>query len=581
MFLFYELVLMRISLNDNSISPDRYSLLNMQSINSTYSSSLKLDSYDGYNGRMLNLSYNSTKSNLKNMLTKNSGFLDMFNPLVTTQEKQFLQVDHNDGDRNGTDASWMQYNMLIYTVLNNMYIVLHNVTFSDYNSTSDNFNLNYLLNNMIDTFNYDMLPSEHLMVGSIMKSITGIKVVIYILVGLYFLNLGLTIISSVICIMKMYRRYSRIYESIEMIRLDTVEKKSEILLEVSKMLEKGRLKHLQIRDLGTKQMKKLKVNKASHINMSVKAKALNQMKRNKSESSNVSDNRTYCFQLLSSILMLIGLYLTIMTLILIRLTLYTFSNNNLASLYNKQESIVDTMGTIQKYRTTLLASVILKDRIGASKVKKYLNEYLEAENRNSSVFGSKISSLTQNLDFGSIGQDATTGLLNLYSSSLCEVVPELLGFHFACKAMDLGVPQKGLIQAYYSIKTMMDYLSASILDDLPASSILNNNNYISFEIAYQQIYLVSNDYLLKFVYKSLMDFTNFLIWRLNVMTIANIVVIVVMYTVISVLTFEYLFHIKDYMTFIFNIVPFDGVLDNQRVRVVFIMLFQLDKQYFS
>lgn len=582
----YIHTLIQIARNKGQISNDRYSVLNFSSSNQTEAAFLANTAigdlskytdvlYSGYWSR-LNEAYNQ-------MTVKDTTSQDFFDLLFGSQISLDVMLQKDDP---GYKQLMNEYNALSLFTNSIIYQLTHNIKKSDIVNGTSNIEINIFLKNTLTRLLIFLSTKPQDMANLVLDLLDKLKTSIVVIFVVNICLMVAAVAFSIIFLANTVRTFRKVCTCLEDMKADDLELRTDQLTYVAMLMEKARLHPQHIRNLSStgedyKKKRKLKA---------LKARSTTKLKdglRTPSHGSNaqrktgiVTGKGFYFFSILTSVIVL-GLFY---------IGQFTFSGiivNNLVSKLDKIDQLYDTettylklTGLLMQYRGAILQTAILGPSQEVQDV--FIKRYLQEENADKSTINQLINKISNTEFYSSNSYDrqVQSKVQSILTGNICDQL-DVITSKFLCSKLDVQIPQKGMTQVYYHIQNSLSQWFGRAGDTASFQPLMNSVDYVSFELAMTLLYQPAMRYLVNIYYDYIEYGLSVELGDIKTLITILIVFLLIFSVLFNVISILDIFRVKDELTHIFKTCSIDGVIENQRIRVVFLKLFALDNQYFS
>ena len=587
---FYQTLLMRIAYNGGKISSDRYVLLNLTS--TEFIKKFHLENYEHFSNAQFSSIWEELLKDSRDYYEKEENSVDYFDYFFDSQSTTKNGLERV-GDR---DSGFSISNSLYNTVLDMTNSVIFNIQqLSDKNAIDldmQESNMFYIVNNMMQSYSPAMSELSKVLSALIRHKLKHSRLSI---VALFFTSVGLMTIAmsvSITLIAKILKTFRLIFSCLEDMKLNHIEHRIVQLSYVGDLMDKEKLKPSHLKILSGKDQQDGLLDrkpKREIPNSPIRPDLLNQSRPSRQWSTRNKTGRQstrslYFFTLLSSIIIMGLFYIGQFTFSGIIAGNFVSKVNSVSELFEKEEQIMDIEILVTTYRSSILHTILIGRE--AQVFEAYIEEYAHRENSLSSDLASRLNALSNTqkmIDEEIQGLKIKTRFSSLLNSDICKLVPAFAGVETVCGELDVSIPQKGMVQAYYKVKSIFD-AQVRMLRENQTSELaqsMASQDYTSFELTYKLIYHETGMYMLQMFFSYINDYMVSSVQNAKTLITITMICLILLSCTFIVLTFRDIFRVKEEIAFSFKISSLNGIIDNQRIRVVFLKLFKLDNQYFS
>ena len=580
----YDNTLMRIARNKGIISNDRYksiALNESESIQHRFINNQSLFDYQAYSDKQLSSRWTSINTNFKNMMEKSEKSRSFFYLLF---EKKIELTVPIENDSPGFIEKMNEYNALSLLVNSVIYEIIHNMNRNQLSGTLDDVDLNIYLQNTLSEFLVYLSTMPVTLKDMISANLGDLSRDI---ITIYVLNVCLMVGSmacSIMLFVNIVRTFRRVFQCVQDLKIEDIETRVNQLSYVVSLMEKEKMYPQQLRCLtsGGDKFKKKKKRMNGYLNSGLESLVGRAAKNGQQRKNIAGMNKSfYFFTLLTSMAVLSLFYVG----------QFVFSGNIVSTLvsklkkidklYIKQTQLLELTGIIQQYRSSALYTMIIGKSDKLNQV--YFSRYHKYETSQTSRIAQLIDLVSKPLNYDSSSYDYTVNIQvsGIMTNNICNFIDQLQQYPFLCSKLDVQIPEKGMVQAFYHISDQIGYWMRELKAGRNPVQVLNSQDYISYELAVTAIYDTSMASLVQIYYDYIHYTLTVDIGNVETLITIAIVVVIVLSTLFTILSFRDIFRVKEELTYCFQTISIDGVVENQRIRVTFLRLFALDNQYFS
>lgn len=582
----YIHTLIQIARNKDLISNDRYSVLNFSTTNQTevaFVTNTSVNDFSKFSEVIYNGYWERLNNGYKRMIIKDSTSQDFFNLLFDNKINLDVMLQKDDP---GYQQSMNEYNALSLFTNSIIYQLIHNTKKSDILNGTSNIEMNIFLKNTLTRLLVFLSTKPQEMANLVLDLLDWLKTSIVVI---FVVNICLMVASvafSVIFLVNTVRTFRKVCICLEDMKAEDLEFRSDQLAYVATLMEKSRLHPQHIRNLSStgedyKKKRKLKALKArSPTKLKDGTPNPTKGKNVQRKTGVVTGKGFHFFSILTSVIVL-GLFY---------IGQFIFSGiivNNLISklgkinqLYDTETSYLKLTGLLMQYRGAILQTAILGPSQEVNNL--FVKRYFEEENSGKSTIDLLINKISNTEFYSSNPYDrqVQTKVQSILTGNICEQL-DVVTSKFLCSKLDVQIPQKGMTQVYYHIQNSLSQWYGRIGGTTSFQPLLNSVDYMSFELANTLLYQTAMRYLVNIYYDYIEYGLTVELGDIKTLITISIVFLVIFSVLFNLISILDIFRAKDELTHIFKTCSIDGVIENQRIRVVFLKLFALDNQYFS
>jgi hypothetical protein len=595
----HEYLLIRIGLNEGSTDKNRYTSLKISADNPLYSSFIstsRIDDFEQYSNIKIAEMWTRLDTSMKEFLKKDN-YAQSFFKLFFDQRATFVMELTSDVSKT-FEVKMSEYAAFMLLVRTGSYNVTNSGDLSLIKSTTDWVELNYLFRNTLNRFLITLDGLDTSIKSMIEDSLNSLKLKVFIILYINITLVAVSLIFSIYFLIKILRKFRSIFQCIEDIRQPQMEERMAHLVYVMTLMERPYLRPSMIslarkpRDEDVEQNKE-RYKASSEVKARLKSAAnaksgsnhptakQNHMQMKKRSTMQLTSRKLYFFTLLTSIIVLGLFYCGQFVFSGIIVTSFVGKITKIHSINDQEFKIQELNKLLQEYRNALLQYSVLGRDVETEK--NYLERFNALETADKSDLTTRITHLEVPTALSNKGRDAEIKRVfeAVMYSNLCDTLDNLKQYRFLCDIVDVQIPQKGLLQAYFRVKSFFGLMMSYINSPTDSQSFLKSPEYLNFEFAYQNIYSPAGLFIMNYFAENVEAY--FLEEVLNVQTMIaiSVAVLILFSSTFTILTFKDIFKVKRELSFVFQVCPLEGMVDNQRIRVLFLRLFKLDNQYFS
>lgn len=590
----HEQILMRLALDKGLVSADRYSVLGFQQDENSGQIEREFATVDFnlYTDKQIDSNWLQLDGAMSDFFKKEEATSIYFDAFFVSSLNVTMQILKDTA--RSFDIKMSAYSAIKLIITNAIYNVSTTEDKATINASSDWVELHTVLRNTINRLlrSLESIEGVHkqILESNFSKLRNRVLVVFITNIGTIFIFLTVSCFLYAMII----SRYRSIFKCLEDIKVHDLLARIDMLTYVTALMEKEILKpgYLHVFK-GTSyilpiQSKQTQLHKQNNVLMPP-ARLRKGANKNRNPGHAVdkirfnamySRRKLYFFTLLTSIIVLGLFYLSQLVFSGIIVTSFLSKVSDTQSITNMEYKVLGLNKLLTEYRNALLEYAVLG--IQPETMSNYLDKFGAKELPDHSDLTEKINSLSsyssENLNklhyiFAKVN--------SVLHSDVCSSVAELNGKEYLCKLIDVQIAQKGLLQAYFRIKAMFGKLMTLLPKPQELVEYLNSPEYIHFEFGYSHIYSVSSLYLAQYLHSSAQDYFETEVIRVYALIAISVAALFLFSSTFTILTFKDIFKVKRELTFSFQICPLEGLIENQRIRVVFLRLFKLDNQYFN
>lgn len=581
--------LMAIARNKDIFSNDRYSAVgfNMsQSEQINFEQSHSVLDYRLYSTKRFDYLWKDLDSNFRLFLDIGQNTDSSFFSVLLGQKINLeLTVESNSPTftqpLNGLVSLELLVNSAIFELVH-----MQNKNLLSFNT--DDVLLNLFLKNTLPNFivSLSTMPQtlRDLVVG-IMGGLSNNVLAIYI-VNVCLMVVAMT--ASIYFFTKIIRTFRSVCLCLDELKLEDIEVRGNQLSYVISLMDLEKLNPQHIRNLSSggdtaiKRRKtrkvddKTKIQKDLKVNIGVTQKPSGQRKLKAS-----SRKSQYFFTLLISMIILALFYIGQFVFSGVIVSTLVSKADKLELLYERETRILELTGLLLQYRCAALHTTIAGP---TSQIRDlYFAQYNSSENKDKSRIAELVQLISRptpysSSDFDVFIQNSTSSVM---SSNICQSVDSLTQSTSLCDLLDVQIPQKGMVQAFYHMQKMIRVWMDLLNSGGDVMALVNSPEYISHELAVAEVYHPASFFLSRRFFDYIEHTLSVDIGNVETLITISMTFVTVLSLLFTLLTFRDIFKVKEELTYTFQTVSIDGVVENQRVRVAFLRLFALDSQYFS
>lgn len=585
--IFYGHTLMRIAKNKGVFPIDRYASVGLNSSvasQAAYVTSQALLDYTRFSDKRFDSLWHDLNSDFKQMMNLGQGS-DQFKSFLLAQKYEMeITIDQKADTFKQTMDGLTSIAIIVNSAVFEIIKMPDKNLISD---TTDNVMLNIFLKNVLPNFLPLLSTMPQTLQATFSDIINGLASNVLAIYVVIVCLMVVAMAGSVFFFAAIIRTFRHVCQCLRDLKLEDIELRGSQLSYVSSLMELEKLHPQHIRILSTtgdsfaKKRRRTRVDDRQNKQRDVRV-TLSASKSGKQRTGNAKASQSYyVFTLLTSMIVLALFYVGQFIFSGVIFSSLISKVNKLEVLYASQSNTLQLAGVLLHYRCAVLHATILGS---TSQVRdSYFTKFNHTETKDSSKIADLVNSISRPLGYSSSDFDVATQhkLTAIMSSNVCLSLESLKSTAFLCDALDVQIPQKGMVQAFYHMKDNLVSWMNLINTGGQLQDYLRSPEYISFELALSQIY----EPALEAVVRLLFEYIEFVlavdIFNVETLITISITFIGLLSIVFTLLTFRDIFRVKDELSFTFRTISIDGVVDNQRIRVVFLRLFSLDNQYFA
>lgn len=579
----YDHTLLRIALNEGMIANNRYGAVGVNGSDTEekkFIAENSLTDFRAYSDKRIDQRWTSLDEHFSKMMQKEEKSSSFFYLLFERKIELEMVIEQ---DSPSYSHVVNVYNGLALLVNSVVYQITHNLEKNQLSGRLDNVDLNIFLRNTLSgylIFLSKMPQTLRTMISENLGSLSRDILIIYVI------NIGLMIVAmtcSILFFVNIVRTFRRVCQCLLDLKIEDIETRSSQLAYVTTLMEREKLQPQNLKCLTAggdrfKKKKKKGVNQSTGLE-SIGLRGIKSGHQRKQIAGLTKS--FYFFTLLTSMIVLSLFYIGQFVFSGVIVTTLVSKLDKIDVLYTRETNLLELTGLIQQYRSAVLHTVIL----GRSEKLEtlYFSRYNQTETTSKSRMSDLIDLISKPLPYSSNSIDATVNeqINGVMTGNICAHIDYLKQRTFLCSKLDVQIPQKGMVQAFYHITNQIDVWMKKLASGSSLVPVLNSPEYVSYELAVTSVYDRSMATLVQVYYDYIHYTLTVDIGNVETLITIAMVVMIVLSTLFTILSFRDIFRVKEELTYCFQTISIDGVVENQRIRVAFLRLFALDNQYFS